>query len=369
MRQDMGPGGPAAEPIPGRSFNERREPVPIPRVKDDSSLDEAPQEARRRMLCVVNPVAGPRGSERTARALKEKAERLGVDLDMVRTRPGLNGTAAATTRSGDYEAYIAVGGDGTVMEVARAAMRDGVPMAIVPRGTANAVAWHFGLPFDVSQALKVAMYGQPVRIDIARTEGREFLIMAGLGFDAAVIRDATRSMKRRLGFLAYLYAALKNLGRRPNRYRVTLDDHEPFRAWGASAVIANIGTLAGNIRLVKQVNPRDGLLDLVIVSPQRVSDFFRLIYLGIRGRLEDDPRVRYYRAANIRVECQPPSPLEIDGDDIEGKHSVLEAGVEAEALTLLVPPEGTMRFRWIPDVPWANGSRRRKDVTPRKRGS
>ena len=320
------------------------------------------------MLCVVNPVAGPRGSERAARALQEKAKRLGVELDMVETRPGFDGTAAASSRSGDYQAYIAVGGDGTVMQVARAAMRDGIPLAVVPRGTANAVAWHFRLPFDVTQALKVAMYGQPIRIDMARTEDREFLIMAGLGFDAAVIRDATRSMKRRLGFLAYLYAALKNLGRRPNKYRVTLDDREPFRAWGASAVIANIGTLAGNIRLVKHVDPQDGLLDLVIVSPQRFSDFFRLVFLGILGRLDEDPRVRYYRAARIRVECRPASPLEIDGDDIEGKHGVLEAEVVPEALTLLVPPEGTMRFRWIPDVSWANGGWRSKGKEPKTRG-
>lgn len=300
-------------------------------------------------------MAGPVGSQRSARDLKDKAERLGVELDLVETRPDLDGEAAVATTDKPYDVYIAMGGDGTVKEVARAAMKNDVPLAIIPRGTANAVAWHFRLPFDVGQALQVILKGKPVAIDIARSGERDFLIMAGLGYDAAVMRDATRVLKRRFGFLAYLYSALKNLGRKPNTFLVHLDDRPTVRVRGASAVIANIGTLAGNIRVVRKVDPHDGYLDLVILSPQRFSDFARLVYRGIRGRLEDDPRVRYFRAAKIRVECRPSAPLEIDGDGIEGRHRSFEAEAVPQALTLLVPAEGQVRFLWKPDVSWGNG--------------
>ncbi len=336
---------------------ENREPVPAPESPELPSGETQPTvlTGRRRLLAVVNPVAGPVGSHRTARDLKEKAQRLGLDLDLVETRPDLDGEAAVASMDGSYEVYIAIGGDGTVKEVARAAMKNNVPLAIVPRGTANAVAWHFRLPFDVGQALKVILEGKPVEIDIARSGERDFLIMAGLGYDAAVMRDATRVLKRRFGFLAYLYAALKNLGRRPNTFLIHLDDRPTIRTRGASAVIANIGTLAGNIRLVKRVDPHDGLIDLVVLSPQRFSDFARLVYRGIRGRLEDDPRVRYFRASKIRVGCRPAAPLEIDGDGIEGRHRSFEAEVVPGALTLLVPAEGQVRFLWKPDVSWSNG--------------
>jgi YegS/Rv2252/BmrU family lipid kinase len=285
--------------------------------------------------------------------LIDRAEKMGVHLDTVETRLDLNGVEAVSSMPEDYDCYIALGGDGTVMEVAEAAMRDGVPMAILPRGTANAVAWHFGLPFDVTRALKVAAQGRAVKIDVARTPYQNFLLMAGFGYDAHVITDATRELKRRLGFLAYLYAALKNLGRRPYSFGVQLDDGQPFRVRGAIAVIANIGTLAGNIRVVRHVSPQDGKLDLIIVSPANFGAFFRLFFFGVLGRLNEDPRVRYYQASRIRLESRPRGPLQVDGNVIDGKHRELMVEVLPEALTLMVPPEGMWKVPWMPEVPWS----------------
>lgn len=301
---------------------------------------------------VVNPVAGPRGSQRALKDVLERGEKMGLTLDVVETRPDFDGRDAVRSGTGPYDCYLVLGGDGTVMEVAEMAMKDGVPMAILPRGTANAVAWHFGLPFDVGRALKVAVQGRPVKIDVARAADRNFLIVAGLGYDAYVIRDATRVLKRRFGFLAYMYAALKNLGRRPYSFRVQLDGGEPFRVRGAMAVIANTGTLAGNIRLVKWVNPQDGRLDLVIVAPANFGDFFRMVFWGMLGRLHEDPRVRYFQAASVRVECRPRAPLEIDGNGISGRHGEIAAEVLPGALTVMVPPEGMWKVPWVPDVGW-----------------
>ena len=313
-----------------------------------------PTAHHRRILAVVNPVAGPRGSQRAAKDLRERAAKIGVDLDVVETTPDQDGLAAVNASLTDtpYDCYLVLGGDGTVMEVANAAMRDGIPLGIIPRGTANAVAWHFGLPFDVGQALKVAVEGKPILIDVGRTRHRDFLIMAGLGYDAAIIRDATRVLKRRLGFLAYLYAALKNLGRRPNTFRLQLDDDPPVRVRGMSAVITNIGSLAGNFRMIRQVNPQDGKLDVIVIAMENFGDFFRLLFWGLLGKLEQDPRVRYFQGSRIRVECRPLAPLEIDGDEIHGRHRELEAEVLPAALTLMVPVEGRSRFPWMPDVTW-----------------
>jgi YegS/Rv2252/BmrU family lipid kinase len=306
-----------------------------------------------RLLVVANPVSGPRGSQRAIADLLDRAGRLGVHLEVVETHPDLSAEQAVATRTGPFDCYIALGGDGTVMEVAELAMRDDIPLAIVPRGTANAVAWHFGIPFDVTRALRVAVEGRPLRIDVARTTHRGFLVMAGLGYDAHVIRDATRELKRRFGFLAYLYAALKNLGRRPYTFRVQLDEGESIRVRGGTAVITNIGSLAGNIRLVREVSPVDGRLDLLVASPAKFGHFFRMVFLGILGRLREDPRVRYYQASQIRVECRPEAPLQIDGDGIGGRHRELVAKVFPRALTLLVPPEGMLKVPWMPDVSWS----------------
>jgi diacylglycerol kinase family enzyme len=308
---------------------------------------------RRRVLAVVNPVSGPFPSKHIQRDLKDRADKLGLELDLVETRPDLDGEQAVKSSSGDYDCYLAWGGDGTVMEVATAAIENGVPLAIVPRGTANAVAWHFGLPFDLTRALQVAAWGIPVEIDVARSGGRNFLILAGLGWDAALIASATRSMKRRFGFLAYLFGALKNLGRRPYTFRVTLDDQEPFRTRGMVAGITNLGTLAGNIRPVQPVSPSDGLLDLIVVSQANFVDFFRILFRGMTGRLHEDPRVRHYQAKQIRLVVRPLAPLQIDGDEIKGLHRELQVDILPSALTVVIPPETMLKVPWMPDWPAA----------------
>lgn len=313
----------------------------------------------RRILAIVNPVSGIYPYERTVRDLEKRAEKLGVKLDVILTQKDLDGDAAVQTRTQDYDCYLAVGGDGTVMEVATAAIRDGVPLAILPRGTANAMAWHFRLPIDEGQALKVASRGRPIEIDVADSPQREFLIMAGLGWDAHIIEAATRKLKRRFGFLAYLFAALKQLRRKPYVFNVYLDDGDPVRVSGTAAVVTNTGTLAGNLRLVSRVSPTDGLLDVVVVSPESFITFFRMVILGIFGRLQKDPRVKYFQAKKVRIQCRPGAPLEIDGD-VMGKHREFQASVRPKALTLMTLSEG---MSWFPLPDW-NPTEALKELLP-----
>jgi len=316
---------------------------------------------RRRILAVVNPVSGTYRYDRTVRELNDAAADFGIDLDVVLTRKDLDGAAAVRSKPGPYDCYLAVGGDGTVMEVATTAIEDNVPLAILPRGTANATAWHFTLPIDAKQGLKVAARGDVLAIDVARTPHRDFLIMAGLGYDAHIIEGATRELKKRVGFLAYLYGALKGLTRRGHVFRVSVDDLPPERISGIAAAVFNTGTLAGNVRPLRDVSPRDGLLDVAIISPENFGAFFRMLFLGMMGRLNDDPRVRVIRATRVRLEVRPAAPLEIDGDFM-GQQRELLVEVLPRALNLTVMGEGMSWFPWLPDIatggagfPWGRG--------------
>ena len=329
-----------------------REPsATLPRPKPVQPVADAPP--RRKFLAVVNPVSGPRTVKAPRKELEERARKLDIQMDIVETTPERNGTETALSAQGPYDCFLVWGGDGTVMEVASAAIREKVPLAIIPRGTANAVAWHFGIPFDVARALQVALRGEVVEIDVAHTRHQDFLIMAGLGFDARIIAGATRSLKRRFGFLAYLFGAARNFGQQPYTFRVSLDGREPFRMRGVSAAITNLGTLAGNVRPVRPVSPQDGVLDLIVVSHANFADFFRLVFGSLLGKLHEDPRVRHFQAARVRVETRPLAPLQIDGDEIKGMHRDLEVEILARALQVVVPPEWMVKIPWLPDVPFS----------------
>ena len=320
-----------------------------------------------RILAVVNPVSGSFRYERTVRDLESAAKKLGVSLDVVLTQEDLDGFEAVRSRSGHYDCYLAVGGDGTVMEVAAACIEDQIPLAVIPRGTANATAWHFLLPLDAGQGLKVAAKGEVLHIDVARTTSRDFIIMAGMGLDAHIIEGATRELKRRVGFLAYLFSAAKGLGRRRHVFSINLDDRPVMRLSGVAAAVLNLGTLAGSFRPFREVSARDGLLDVVVVSPENFGDFFRMLFRGLFGRLRDDPRVKHFQAQRVRIVCRPKAPLEIDGDLI-GEQNELQAAILKRALPIMVPPEGMAWFPWLPDragpgagFPWGRGARETED--------
>ena len=114
----------------------------------------------------------------------------------------------------DPDLLLLWGGDGTVQRaldtVARKAMPD-VPIAVLPAGTSNLFANNFDIPHDLHGALDVALGGVPRRIDVGTFNGERFGVMAGVGFDALMIEDASRRMKDRLGRAAYVYTDLKNL--------------------------------------------------------------------------------------------------------------------------------------------------------------
>ena len=335
--------------------------------------ESAVRNRNHRVLAVVNPVSGTYRYERTVRELTTAAKRLGVDLDVVLTREDLDGTAAVRSKRGPYDVYLAVGGDGTVMEVAAAAMEDDIPLAVLPRGTANAVAWHFTLPIDARTAVRVAVRGDPLRLDVARTPHRDFLVMAGLGYDAHIIENATRELKKRVGFLAYLYGALKGLVRRPYIFRLSLDGRPPVRVKGIAAAVFNTGTFIGALRPLRGVSPRDGLLDVVVVSPENFTAFFRMLFLGLIGRLHDDPRVKTWQAARVRLECRPAAPLEVDGDLID-RHREVQVECLPKALTVMVPSEGMSKVPWLPDWKqgggflWGRGAKKERQLEKSRSG-
>jgi hypothetical protein len=171
-------------------------PVPSP--------DPAPPLAGSRTLVVMNPAAGQLEAERALRLLAGAFAVRGAGFDVVQTAGAGDAEAAARRAVAEgYRAVVAVGGDGTVGEVIAGLAGTDVPLAIVPKGTANQVAGNLGIPRFIEGAVEVAVNGVPARIDLGRLDdGRYFALAAGAGWDAAVIAGATRKLKDRLGAAA-----------------------------------------------------------------------------------------------------------------------------------------------------------------------
>jgi diacylglycerol kinase (ATP) len=274
-----------------------------------------------RTLIVLNPAAGQEDPVRMRRLLGGAFAVRGAGFDLVETTGA--GDAERFAREGaarGYRAVVAVGGDGTIAEVITGLAGTAVPVGIVPRGTGNQLASNLGIPRDVEAAVEVAVHGTPAPMDLGQlADGRYFALMAGAGWDAEVMTTATRELKDRWGFGAYLYAGLRKALAPPSAlYRITADG-ETFEVRAATVIVANVGQivyqmLPVELRIGPGVSFRDGMLDVCIFAPRTFTDVAAVLWRVARGRYVGDERMIYLRARDVRIESEVPVVTQVDGD-------------------------------------------------------
>jgi hypothetical protein len=142
----------------------------------------------------------------------------------------------------------------------------GIPMGIVPEGTANLLSRNLGIPQNELEAITVALSGRTRAIDLVKLsvdgkEGEHFAVMAGMGIDAMIMDETNPELKAKIGSGAYFVAAAKALGRLPVPMRIRVDNHRVHRRRAMICVVGNVSTLAGNLVLIPGAKPDDGMLD------------------------------------------------------------------------------------------------------------
>lgn len=296
-----------------------------------------------RTLIVMNPAAGQTDSERVLRLLAGAFAVRGASFDVAHTAAAGDAQRLAhhAVEHG-YRAVVAVGGDGTVGEVITGAAGTNIPVGIIPKGTANQVAANLGIPRDVEEAVEVAVNGVPAPIDLGQlADGRYFALAAGAGWDAAVMQGATRELKDRWGFGAYIYAGLR-VGVKPplHRYRIVADGRE-IKIRAAMVLLANMGQFVTStiapvaVTVAPEVSYQDGKLDVCIFAPHTRRDVAALVWRVLRGGFSPDERLVYFQASEITVHADPPAVTEIDGD-LLGETPLVARAVRG-GVTILVP--------------------------------
>lgn len=298
-------------------------------------------------LVVVNARASrlhdPAGRARIREALERiLARRYGALPDWV---DGTHAEALAALREPrGRPLVVAVGGDGTVREAAAAVAGSGVPLAVVPGGTGNVLAGSLRVS-GLETSLRAIRDGRTRRLDLgwARwgTEAGDehvvpFMVACGSGFDARVMAAAEHEWKRRLRFGAYIGATIREAVRlTPARFRITADGAS-LELVGLLVLVANAGEIVpGRIGPRQPIDPADGRLDLLVIGG-------RGLVSGLRGAAdlllrtgELDGSVIRRRVRAVRVESDPPQPVQTDGNAHEP--GWLEATVQAGALDVIVP--------------------------------
>jgi YegS/Rv2252/BmrU family lipid kinase len=300
----------------------------------------APATPPRRVAVVFNPATGGgEGAERrrdTERALAGAGLEV-LWLETTREDPGQGVTRHAVAEGVDL--IMAQGGDGTVMACVTGLADSDVPLAVLPGGTGNLLAANFDIPADLDGAVEVALHGERRRLDVAAMGEDRFVVMGGIGFDAAMLADADPRLKERLGAVAYVISGLGQVRRRPARFELRLDGGEPFTRMGQGVLVGNLGRLQGGLPVMPDARPDDGLLDVAVLRTRTLPDWVRLAVRVLLRRRRKDPELEVFRARRVEVRCDRPQPVERDGDPAGDADRVVVEVVPA-ALTLCVPEQG-----------------------------
>ncbi|MBX3000783.1 MAG: diacylglycerol kinase family lipid kinase [Caldilineaceae bacterium] len=306
----------------------------------------------KRVHVIINPASGQ--SMPILYTLNQIFRKFDYDWEVSITKQPNDGYRLAKEAvAAGFDIVAAYGGDGTVAEVASGLIGSDVPMAILPGGTANVMSVELGIPNDLNGACELfcGNENQARWVDMGQIGDRFFLLRVGIGFEAAMVKEADREAKAGMGVLAYLLSALSSLRNPPHAtYRITMDG-KVVESEGMTCLVANSGSLGRTgLSLMPDVKVDDGLLDVIVVRQADLRSFLA-ITANVAGLTDstpvasdDDPEIvveqteknlQHWQAREIEIETDPIQSVQSDGEMIED--TPIHCRVLPKAIQILVP--------------------------------
>jgi diacylglycerol kinase (ATP) len=262
---------------------------------------------------IFNPNARSQRAQRTLRFLMSHAQWFALYA----SRSAEDATELAAKLAADGEPVVAVaGGDGTINAAVQGLAGTTTALGVLPAGTMNVFARELGLPFNsLKKSFEVLEKGYIKEVDLFETNGHAFVQMAGIGFDAQVIEETTWETKKLFGPMAYLMSAMKVLGEKPPKMRVTCADGRVEE--GVCALAGNGSLYGGQVKLFRKADNSDDMLDLLVFTEAG----FKLVRDSVKGIATGaidagNSSVKYLQARSFEVECDREVPMEADGEYI-----------------------------------------------------
>jgi diacylglycerol kinase (ATP) len=288
---------------------------------------------------IVNPISGRGTRRQLPAALAECLRRAGREVNVYQTTAAGDATRYASAIASRASCVVVFGGDGTINEVAEGLSGSDAPILIAAAGTENLLAKHFKLP-QTAEALAALVLGEHyvLALDLGRVNGRRFHSIFSVGFDADVVYRLTRIRRGHVNYLTYVGPILRTMVRhRWPLLRVECDGEAVFEGRGM-AFVGNISRYATGLRIARDADPSDGLLDLVVLPCQSRTGLVRHIIRFLRKTHVEHRGTVYCQCRAIRIESADAPACQIDGDI--GPAGPWDIEVLPHVCNLIVPADG-----------------------------
>lgn len=274
--------------------------------------------ANRRATLISNPKTGRyTARRRTSHELASQLESLGVRVDLKLTSGPGDATeiAARAARNGSSDVIVA-GGDGTINEVIQGIAGTKARLGIIPRGTGNVLARELGLPLDGEEATVVAARGKSqtiylgLAIDENTNKRRHFVLMAGIGLDASVVRGVQPSLKKRIGKGAFWLSGLSHLATwNPRRFTLEIENEKYTATFAAIGKAAKYG---GDLSITPGARLDQREFEICIIETMSRFRYLSLLSHAMREGMRDKPEVQFVKATSVRAYGD--AQVQVDGE-------------------------------------------------------
>ncbi len=290
-----------------------------------------------RVHVIINPASGQ--DRPMLNVLNTVFRGAGIDWDVFITKDaGDAERLAREAAKAGVDAVVVYGGDGTVTEAAAGLVGTEVPLAILPGGTANAIALALGIPTDLEAAAALLASDELAlrQVDMGRIGDKHFLIAVGIGIPGELAENADREAKDRLGFLAYAFSSIQAVRTvEAVQYTITVDG-EQRQTQGVTCLIANGGNFGiPGLNLEQMIDMGDGLLDVLVIRRADVQAIVSLAASVVRQDESIAP-LEHWRGRKIEVVAEPRQAIQADGEVLEP--GPITAHLLPSAVRFVVPP-------------------------------
>lgn len=301
---------------------------------------------KKNVLFIVNPISGTDSKNLIIKAIDELIDEKKYAWSIRRTAyAGHGAVLAAQAAENGADMVVAIGGDGTVNEVARSLVYTHTALGIIPCGSGNGLARHLQIPLDYRKAIDVINKGEVHQLDYGTINRRPFFCTCGMGFDAEISYKFATSIRR--GMLTYMENTLKEITRyRPETYTIE-DEDGKISTRAFLLTCANASQYGNNAYIAPEASMSDGLMDITLIEPFTAIEAPQLAYQLFNGTLREGSKIKMLRSRRIHIVREHEGVIHCDGDPFRtGReiavemhhkklHVVFDGAAEAKPSTLL----------------------------------
>ncbi|WP_106830509.1 diacylglycerol/lipid kinase family protein [Parabacteroides pacaensis] len=293
-------------------------------------------EQKKNVFAIINPISGVGSKRKIPKMIEEICTQYNYELQIQFTEYA--GHASILTQEAlkaGAGTILAVGGDGTVNEVARSMIHSDAVLGIIPKGSGNGLARELHIPLLVRKALELIVKGKVITIDCCNANGKVFFCTCGVGFDAAVSQKFAKEKRR--GSLTYIKNTVEEyLSYQPEPYELQIDGNT-VKEKAFLIACGNASQYGNNAFIAPHANIQDGLMDITILAPFTPLDIAPLAIQLFTKQIDKNSKIKIFRGQQVKIIRQHPGIMHLDGEPVMAE-SQIDICIEPGALKVYTPP-------------------------------